>query len=82
MKDILLTAPENELDKAARDMITKWSLEPTPLEVLETLDACIYRALASDFVVSVLQIYYTLVCDKHKTTHDEVVKNATWRKNT
>lgn len=77
--EVLLTAPDNELDAKMKPLIEKWSESPTPLQVLEVLDYCINGGLASSFVVIALQATYDIACREHNTTHEEVVKNATWR---
>lgn len=79
MKDILLAAPDSQLDAAMKPLIEKWSDPPTPIQILEVLDHCINGSLASGFVVHTLQIVYDMSCKEANTTHEEVVKQATWR---
>jgi len=78
-KQILLMAPETQLDASMKPLIEKWLEPPTPIQVLEVLDHCIHGALASGIVVSLLQTMYKKTCDRDNTTHEEVIKNATWR---
>jgi hypothetical protein len=79
MKDILLAAPDSQIDAAMKPLIEKWSDPPTPIQILEVLDHCIHGGLASGFVVHALQIVYDVACKDANTTHEEVVKQATWR---
>lgn len=77
--NLLLQAPDSQLDESMKVYIREWTSPPTPLEVLEVLDHCIYGALASDMLVGILQEGYKQLCDDAGTTHDEIVKGATWR---
>jgi hypothetical protein len=77
--DYLLAAPETQLDSRMKPMVEKWSDPPTALQVLEVVDHCINGSLASGFVVAMLQALYDIRCKEEKTSHDEVVKLATWR---
>lgn len=78
-KMILVNAPMTQLDDVAREMIKKWSEPPKAIEVLEVLDKCIFTSLASDFVVTLLQIVYELACKNENTSHDILVQSAVWR---
>ena len=79
LKNLLLQATDSQLDASLFPLIEKWDDEPTPLQLLEVIDKCIYGSLASGFVVGLLQACYELACADRGTTHDEVVKQATWR---
>lgn len=78
--DQLLQAHDTQLDAQMKPLIQKWSIPPSPIQILEVLDHCIHGALASGFVVKLLQICYANACEDNSTTHEEVVKNATWRR--
>lgn len=78
-KKILLTAPDTQLDASMKSLIEEWSDPPTPIQVLEVLDHCIHGALASGMVVTMLQMMYKETCEKANTSHEEVVKSASWR---
>lgn len=83
MKEIiehLLKAPDHQLDAQMKPLIEKWTEPPTALQVLEVLDFCIHGALASGFMVAVLQALYDIRCKAENTTHEEVEKLAEWRK--
>lgn len=75
----LLEAPDHHLDPVMKPYVEKWSDPPTALQVLEVLDLCISDAMASGFIVTVLQALYDITCKEEKTTHDDVVKLAVWR---
>lgn len=80
LREVFLEAPESQLDPSLKPLIEKWN-SPTPsaLQVLEVLDLCIFSSLASGFVVNALQAMYQGCLAKDGTTHDELVKLATWR---
>jgi hypothetical protein len=80
LKQLLLEAPDSQLDAQMKPLIKKWSDSPAPIEILEVLDLCIHAGLASGVVVNVLQILYDDACKSNNTTHEEVVKLAIWRK--
>lgn len=83
MKEIieyLLAAPDSQLHAEIKPYVQKWSDPPTALQVLEVLDMVIHMGLGSGFVVKVLQATYDMRCKDERTTHEEVVKGATWRK--
>lgn len=52
---------------------------PTPIQILEVLDHCIHGALAHGAIITVLQMMYSETCVQANTTHEEVIKNASWR---
>ncbi len=76
----LMSAPDSQLDASMKLKIQPWwEKEPTALQILEVLDQCVYEALCSDFMIRVFQTLYAAACKKENTTHEEVVKGATWR---
>lgn len=77
--ELLLMGSDSMLDASMHPLIRKWDEEPTAIQILEVLDHCIHGALASGFVVKALQVAYDLACIRESTTHEEVVKLATWR---
>lgn len=82
MKDLiehLLNAPDEQIDAKMKPLIQKWSDPPTPLQILEVIDHCIHGSLASGVIVMGLQIIYENRLKAENTTHEEVVKLATWR---
>jgi hypothetical protein len=76
---ILFQAPESQLDSSIKQEIRSWSSPPKAIEVLKALDDCVYGSLASGFVIHVLNILYNDACKNENTSHEEVVKNASWR---
>jgi hypothetical protein len=82
MKEVierLLEAPDTQIDASMKPLLRKWSDPPTPIQILEVLDRCIFSSLASGFVIQVLQLLYDGSCTANGTTHEEVVKEAYWR---
>lgn len=79
LKDMFAALSNRELDSSVKPIIAKWSTPPKPIEILETLDCCIFGSLASGFIVKVLSSLYDEACGREKTTHEEVLKLATWR---
>jgi hypothetical protein len=80
-KDMLLSAPDSQLDQSMRELIMVWDDEPTSLQILEVLDKVIYSALGSDFVVTMLQIFLETTMAKENTTLEKIVPGAYWRAN-
>lgn len=80
LKELLLSAPESQLDAKLHPIIQTWPDQPTALQILEVLDHCIHGALASGVVVTLLQIFYKKTCEAEGVTHEELVPKATWRK--
>jgi hypothetical protein len=76
---LLKSAPDSQLDASMRAKVDGWSDPPKAIEVLEVLDLCISASLASGFVVAALQAFYDIACKAEGTTHEEVIKGATWR---
>ena len=79
MKEMLLKAPDGQLDAAMHPLIAKWDENPTSLQILEVLDHCIHGALASGFVVTVLQSLYDSALLKEGKIHADNEPLATWR---
>lgn len=79
IKELLLDAPDGQLDKSARDSILTWSDPPRALEILRTLDECAYAALASGFAMNVLGILLDLRMKEESITRAELEKQAVWR---
>jgi hypothetical protein len=61
-------------------LVAKWDSPPTAIQILEVLDYCIFSALASGGIVTMLQGEYKKACEVENTTHEQVVGLATWRK--
>lgn len=80
MKEMLLQAPDGHLDPSMFPYIEQWSDEPTALQILEVLDKCVFAALASGFVIQVLETMLDTAMRAENTTHEELVKKASWRK--
>ncbi len=78
-QEYLLNTPDSQLDEAMKPLIRKWSSPPLALQILEVLDKCIYGALASGFVVSLLQYLYDDACKAQRVSHEDNVRFAIWR---
>jgi hypothetical protein len=78
--NLLLEAPDEQMDPILKQFISKWDDEPTSLQILEVIDHAVYSALASDFVVSVLQSLYENALKSEGKTDDDNARFATWRK--
>ncbi len=79
MKGLLLGAPPEQLDPCVFPMIERMSEPAKAIEILEVLDAVIYEALGSGFMVQALEHLYNVTLENEGTTHAEVVKGAHWR---
>lgn len=79
--ELLCEAPESQLDASMVTLMRSWEGTPTSLQILEVLDQCTYGALASDFVLSVLDAMLNLRLEEEGKTMEEIVPLATWRSN-
>ena len=82
MKEIiqlLIEAPDHELDAQAVEIIKTWGEKPTALQILEVLDKCVYCAWASGFTMQVLNVLYDAALKNEGKTHEDLVPLATWR---
>jgi len=79
MKDLLLQAPDSQIDISLKNLISKWNEPPKSIEVLETIDHCVRYSSGSDFVVSVLNIILEQTMKDENTDFATVVGQATWR---
>lgn len=79
LKQMLLTAPDGQLDASMFPLIEKWDESPTALQLLEVIDNCIYAGLASGFVVSMLQSLYEIARDNEGKTREQIEELAVWR---
>lgn len=70
---------DRELDPKLVPTIRAWPDEPSALQILEVLDPAIHGSLASGFVVGALQVMYDMALKAENTTHEEVIKGASWR---
>lgn len=79
IKDLLLQAPDSQLDNSMKELIKKWSDPVSALEVLEVLDKSAYFSLASDFTMQVLHLSLNEALGREQTSLEELTKKATWR---
>lgn len=78
--NMLLIAPKSQLDKSMVNLIKKWDSPPKALQILEVLDKSIRGNLASRFVVTTLECELDMALLMESVTKEDVVKQATWRK--
>ena len=79
IKELLLEAPDGQLDSCLFPIIKEWDDEPKAIQILEVLDKVIYASLGSGFVVTLLQILYGEALRKEGKTSKEVEALAVWR---
>lgn len=77
--NLLLTAPDSQLDKSMLLYIEKWGSTPTALQILEVVDKCSRYALASGFMMSILNMLLDTAIQIEGITYNELVKQAEWR---
>ena len=80
IKELLLEAPETQLDSCLFPIIEEWDDKPKAIQILEVLDKVIYASLGSGFTVVFLQALYREALKKEGKTSKEVETLATWRK--
>lgn len=76
---LLLQSSDYALDGQLKALIRGWSNPPKAIEVLEVVDLGIHGARATGIVIASLQALYDQQCAAECTSHEEVVKRATWR---
>lgn len=77
---MILKMSDDQIDSSAKKMLRDLPEEPSALQLLQVVDMCIYGALASKFVLKVLQFAYDDQLKVENKTHEEIVKDAAWRK--
>ena len=79
IKQLLLDAPEDQIDAGARQSIATWSEPPKALEIFRTLDECVYGAMTSGFVVQVLETMLVVQSKEENLTRAQLEELAIWR---
>ena len=79
LKQLLLDAPEDQIDAGARQSIATWSEPPKALEIFRTLDECVYGAMTSGFVVQVLETMLVVQSKEENLTRAQLEELAVWR---
>jgi hypothetical protein len=81
LKEMLLKAPDGQLDHCTFPLIQTWPDKgmPPAIKILELLDQCVHGGLASGFTINLLEIVLNTAIMEENTTYEEVVKQATWR---
>ena len=80
IKELFSDAPDSHLDKSMVDLIKSWDDNPTPLQLLEVIDKCIYSSLCSGFVLGIMQSVYDAELKRLNIIHEKLVPFAVWRK--
>lgn len=81
LRQMLLAAPDSQLDASMFPLIQSWHQPPTALQILEVLDKCVFSSLASGFVITLLEMLYEDALKTKGLNRDTVEAQATWRKN-
>lgn len=79
LKQLLLQAPENQIDPYIKNYIRLWPEDPSSIDILYVLDLGIKKSQVSDFVVKILEIMLKESLIKEKITYDELLNKAHWR---
>ena len=79
LKQMLLAAPDGQLDSSMFPLIEKWDDQPKAIQILEVLDKCIYYALASGFVIGALEVMLDAAMKSENVTLEQLVPLAVWR---
>ena len=79
LKQLLIDAPEDQIDAGARQSIATWSEPPKALEIFRTLDECVYGAMTSGFVVQVLETMLVVQSKEENLTRAQLEELAIWR---
>lgn len=78
---LLLEAPDTQMDSNLKKSIEQWTTpEPKSIEVLKTLDECVYSSQGSGFVVMALETVFKSCCLNENVSEEEIISQATWRK--
>jgi len=76
---MLLLAPDGQLDAKMKPLIEKWDDPPTALQVLEVLDHCVHGAIASGMVIGLFKAMLDGCLSREGKTLEDVTALATWR---
>ena len=76
--DMLLEAPDTQLDNSLFDEINAWDLNPSALDILFILDKIVCFSLASGFAVGIFQMLLDRAIDEENTTMVELTKQRNW----
>lgn len=79
LKEMLLQAPDGQLDASMFPLIEKWDDEPTAIQIMEVLDYCVHGGLASGFVITVLETMVETALTGENLSREDLVKKAIWR---
>lgn len=81
IKNMFLSAPENQIDLSVKPLIEAWDNPPTALQILRVLDSIVYSGGATGFVVSALDAMMRGTLEAEGQTYEQLVAKADWRHN-
>lgn len=81
IKDMFLSAPEDQIDPSVKPLIEVWDDAPTALQILRVLDSMVYSGGATGFVVSALDAMMRGTLEAEGQTYEQLVAKAVWRSN-
>ena len=80
IKNNFANLSDASLDAKMIELIKNWSIPFKAIEILEVLDKSIHGALASGDIINIFQIMLNRALKNENITHDELIKQADWRK--
>lgn len=72
--DLILEAPEGQLDPSLIPYIEAWNSEPSAFDILTLLDKMVYGCLASEFTILLFEELLRQAVTEEDTTIDEIFK--------
>lgn len=79
LRKLFAEAPEGQLDPALVELVKKWDVTPTALQILEVLDKAIFWGAASGFAVTALQVMLGAAMTDEGVTLEQLTEKAVWR---
>ena len=76
--DLILEAPDSQLDASIFEDIKGWDLEPTALDILLVLDKIVYFSLGSEFTVSMFGMVLTQAMLEEGIDMEKLVSQRNW----
>lgn len=76
--NLLLEAPDTQLDTSMFEIIKSWELNPSSLDILFLLDNLVCFSLASEFTIHLFKVLLDTAMEEEGITYVELVKLRTW----
>lgn len=76
--DLILEAPDSQLDESVFNDIKGWNLEPSALDILFILDKIVYFSLGSEFTVSMFGMVLAQAMIEEDIDMDELTSQRNW----